>query len=556
MKKTLHAENKCHKLLCVCLLLTLSLGLVGNFNILGVQAQGSYIFGDGFESGDYSAWNGAVTRGGNALNVVTEQAHNGSRSSKSVYSGGLWAESEKFGLGTNNFLYARGYFRIASGFTLGAAGRRFEVLMVVMTPPGADYGGAERGRALIYYDGTDLYWRFIATFGSGSWETGYLQVVNVDQWYCIEVYYMRSAATEEAKMWIDGELKSTLTGMSPSAETINQIFVGFHNINLAAEDSVTIFYDDVIADDEYIGPTTEVSNTPPVASGLTITPSSPYTTEDLVGSYTYSDADGDPENGTEIRWYKDGVLQPLYNDTLIVSSSSTEPGQVWYFTVRPKDGKDFGTLQASPNVTIRTPSPYIFSDGFETGDFSAWDGTAAGFGDSVSVVSEDSYDGSYSVKSVISSKGHAYSYKGFTDQTTVYVHWYFKFTADLPDAPGEKVWLSVLLGDNGATEICRVGVEYFDGRARISLYNVGASTYYGSTTLSPNTWYSLEYKFYRSSNGEFGVWLNGVQERSVSLNLLSKPYADQVRIGVAHYTGVSPIVFSDGVVVAETRIGA
>jgi hypothetical protein len=98
-------------------------------------------------------------------------------------------------------------------------------------------------------------------------------------------------------------------------------------------------------------------NTPPVASNLAITPPFPYTTDDLVGSYTYFDAEGTPESGTEIRWYKDGVLQPVYNDALTVSSSSTTTGEVWHFTVRPSDGEDFGDLKTSPSVTIAGAPP-------------------------------------------------------------------------------------------------------------------------------------------------------------------------------------------------------
>ena len=49
--------------------------------------------------------------------------------------------------------------------------------------------------------------------------------------------------------------------------------------------------------------------------------------------------------------------------------------EVWYFTVRPNDGIEFGELQTSPSVTITEPVTFIFSDGFESGDFSAWTGT-------------------------------------------------------------------------------------------------------------------------------------------------------------------------------------
>ena len=49
-------------------------------------------------------------------------------------------------------------------------------------------------------------------------------------------------------------------------------------------------------------------NTPPVAENLTLTPDVPFTTDDLVASYDYFDADGDLEWGSEIFWFN-GVPQ-------------------------------------------------------------------------------------------------------------------------------------------------------------------------------------------------------------------------------------------------------
>jgi hypothetical protein len=104
-------------------------------------------------------------------------------------------------------------------------------------------------------------------------------------------------------------------------------------------------------------PTVAIGNSPPEASNLAINPPFPYTTDDLIGSYTYYDVDGDLESGSEIRWYKDDVLQSAFNDLLTVPSSATAKGQVWYFTVKPKDGTSFGALQTSPPVTIQNSPP-------------------------------------------------------------------------------------------------------------------------------------------------------------------------------------------------------
>jgi len=103
------------------------------------------------------------------------------------------------------------------------------------------------------------------------------------------------------------------------------------------------------------------TNEPPEASNLTITPSLPVTTDNLVGSYDYYDPDGDPESGTQIVWYKDSVPHPLLFNVLTVPSSFTKKGQTWYFTVRPSDGKVYGDLQTSPSVTIQNSPPRIDS---------------------------------------------------------------------------------------------------------------------------------------------------------------------------------------------------
>lgn len=104
-----------------------------------------------------------------------------------------------------------------------------------------------------------------------------------------------------------------------------------------------------------------IINTPPTAEVLVINPSSPRTNNDLIGSYTYSDLEGDPETESEIRWYKDGVLQTKYNNQLIIPSTATKKNETWYFTVRPYDGSDYGELKTSPSVRISNSPPTVSS---------------------------------------------------------------------------------------------------------------------------------------------------------------------------------------------------
>ena len=98
-------------------------------------------------------------------------------------------------------------------------------------------------------------------------------------------------------------------------------------------------------------------NNPPTAKNLKITPTTPKTNDNLTAGYTYFDPESNPESGTEIRWYKNGILQPLLNDTLTVSASLTGEGETWFFTVKPRDGTTFGDLKTSPTVTIQNTPP-------------------------------------------------------------------------------------------------------------------------------------------------------------------------------------------------------
>ncbi|MHA2327834.1 MAG: DUF2341 domain-containing protein, partial [Candidatus Hodarchaeales archaeon] len=100
-----------------------------------------------------------------------------------------------------------------------------------------------------------------------------------------------------------------------------------------------------------------VANSDPIASTLSISPSSPVTHQNLTASYSFFDVDGDGDSGSKIRWYRNGMLQGNLNDSLLVNSSLTTKGESWYFTVEPSDGTSFGNLQQASAVTIGNSPP-------------------------------------------------------------------------------------------------------------------------------------------------------------------------------------------------------
>ncbi|MHA2332891.1 MAG: DUF2341 domain-containing protein, partial [Candidatus Hodarchaeales archaeon] len=102
--------------------------------------------------------------------------------------------------------------------------------------------------------------------------------------------------------------------------------------------------------------TIQVLNSPPEASDLTIT-TTPYTTDNLVAAWNYTDADGDGQSSYLLRWYKDGVLQPSLNDSTTVSLSLTSKGEEWNYTLQVHDGEDYSIVYNSSSVTILNSVP-------------------------------------------------------------------------------------------------------------------------------------------------------------------------------------------------------
>ena len=100
-------------------------------------------------------------------------------------------------------------------------------------------------------------------------------------------------------------------------------------------------------------------NNPPSVSNLQLSPSNPVTTDTLSLTYSYQDSDNDAESGTEIRWYKDDVLENSRNDQLTVLPSLTSKGESWYATVTPSDGDDAGAMETSSNLNVVNTIPEI-----------------------------------------------------------------------------------------------------------------------------------------------------------------------------------------------------
>ena len=108
--------------------------------------------------------------------------------------------------------------------------------------------------------------------------------------------------------------------------------------------------------------TVVVSNNPPSASNVQLSPSSATSSDDITLTYTFSDQDsGDTESGTTIQWSQNGAHQSQFDGMLTISSTSTSKGDNWQASITPSDGEDFGATVNSNTINVLNSLPLIAS---------------------------------------------------------------------------------------------------------------------------------------------------------------------------------------------------
>lgn len=184
----------------------------------------------------------------------------------------------------------------------------------------------------------------------------------------------------------------------------------------------------------------------------------------------------------------------------------------------------------------------IFSDGFESGNYSAWTNTAVDGTSTISIDGTVRRSGVNSSRSIIAGNGNdwAYCYKDITGQTVLYARTYFMLTA-LP-ANGTEVQ-TISFHGTGQLAVASIGVTS-GGSAYIGLASRNGTTmeYNASLqTVSLNTWYALElYATVNASTGAYAVYFDNVQVISVS-GKDSSQYGNitQVRFGAVYTDSTS-----------------
>lgn len=96
------------------------------------------------------------------------------------------------------------------------------------------------------------------------------------------------------------------------------------------------------------------ANHPPQALNVSLGADRQPSGSTLELTYQYADQDGDKEAiaNPEIRWYRQGVLQPAFNGQTYVPGYVVTAGDQWSVTIRPHDGQNYGVTVTAPPVNI------------------------------------------------------------------------------------------------------------------------------------------------------------------------------------------------------------
>jgi len=197
-----------------------------------------------------------------------------------------------------------------------------------------------------------------------------------------------------------------------------------------------------------------------------------------------------------------------------------------------------------------TQNVYLFSDGFESEDFSAWTSTLGNY----AVVETPFHHGDDAAKF---GKWQAYATKTLgSSYTTLYARIYFQLHV-LPSTGGSVEVLRML---GGSTTAMYIRIVYVTDHLVLRMTST-TPTYTNvdyTYAFLIDTWYCLEIKCVKASgtSGEYRTYLNGIDvcDRT-GVNTSGLPNLDTIEVGVISYATWNDYVYIDCCVMGSSYIG-
>ncbi|PVX26296.1 MAG: hypothetical protein CW691_01840, partial [Candidatus Bathyarchaeum sp.] len=584
---------------------------IDDFVVSDVYIGPNYIFENGFEQGDFSAWDS--TNG--TVSVVNTDRHNGDYALKCEGSSDYVTKT----IPSTTNVWVRAYWKTEaipvtdyySGYI--CSGNGFEARWNTMTG---------NGRWDLQID--------------GSYGGSYTQSITPDVWYCVEVEF--DADNNQHYMYIDGVQRISCTNATTTA--ITSINVG----QISANWGENTYVDCVVISDSYIGVIEELddgfeSGDFSAWSGTTGSPSvqssvvhsgsyamlatqGDYVTysTDLESSYVrfYVRFSAIPTSDWSANYYmrwrnvtnaSDLIYFGIYrgtdsNDlrwTFRTLSPSVDNGyytdstptiDTWYCVeiyyhnddfwgeyrwyldgefadertrVNTEDGGNAELLYlggwsttagnvyiddvvVSHKYTGPEEAEQVFADGFESGDWSQWSSYNSTYD---SIVASPVHHGSYAAEFEATGVNNAASKTNLAPSSEMFLRHYVRFS-DTIDSGAVIVLSSIDIA--GFTMVKNNGGQMQWG----ALSNHDNGYFFVDATIVPNTWYCLELRCLKgSSTGEIQLYVDDTSViNQTGRNMNTSDFSSIQLIGQIISGSSTLNVYHDCVSVATTYIGA
>jgi hypothetical protein len=204
--------------------------------------------------------------------------------------------------------------------------------------------------------------------------------------------------------------------------------------------------------------------------------------------------------------------------------ASTEAGaaSVTMSWTPANDRWSIGAMPIKPAAVLPPPAAGVcstgefFSDGFESGDLSAWDGSTAGTGDSVGTSTDRVNTGTYSLKAEVDNVPNAQArvYKDFSGQTTISATAYIFLDPAFSISNNVEVLYFTTPG--------QILTAHIKSDMTLNLWNEFVGENYGTaTTISTGEWHTLEMQaVVNGTSSEARLWFDGnleIQQTGIDL---------------------------------------
>ena len=513
---------------------------------LTVQAS-PLIFSDGFESDNYSNWNGQTISGSNTLSISSAHVNSGGYSSlfTIVSSSSGTVDYLQKNIANNNVVYLKYYVYFTSFGSLTSGNRGLTSYLV---PSGkAGYGGGVE----FYNNGGTFVW----ALEDGARNSISSTAITLNVWHSVELMYNYNTSTME--LWVDNNTAITWTGAT-FYPNINAVQIG-EEWTSANENGAAFYVDDVVVATSYIGSVSVGVGSPvvsnvsagPVLAGGSCVFSSFWSDNVSLGGFVFS------TNNTGVwqndSWVSFGGTPSWANVSKVLSSVvGGVVGYRWFVN----DSSGVWVDSGVKTLTVQA-SPLIFSDGFESGGYGAWTGMYSS-GSTLGVSVNYAHSGTYSNKITISSNtlgNGAYTYERVTANNTLYGREYVYFAS----------FGSLASGHRGSILTIYDSLHY-GPRIWVCFINVSGTFKWGlndgdiisNVSIPLNTWISVETS-YNSQTHLGSLWINGVAVITgyTSNNIGSGTTVDQIWSGEA-YSDVNEggaTYYLDDAAIAKSYIG-